>query len=66
MSYPIASIPLDAELFDWLATLEGLDYRARRQVIWQRTHPRQSRFLYKYFSFSKPFSLTNLRDVIVR
>jgi hypothetical protein len=66
MPYPIATMPLDAELFDFLAALERLNYRARRRAIWNRTNPRQSRFLYKYFAFRKEHFVTNLRDVIVQ
>ena len=64
MPYPLARIApntLDATI----SKIERYSYRARRHFLWRWPKPRLSRFIYKYHSFSGPYSITNLRGTIV-
>ena len=64
MKYSLAMLPPNKAIDPWVQQMESLDVRARRHVLYQFKPP-MPLFLYKYFSYNQPYSLQNLRDVIV-
>jgi hypothetical protein len=65
-SYPIANFPSANEFIQrWNQTLDRLDYRGRRQVLWRRIRPPLPRFLYKYRRLDQPHSSEKLRETLV-
>jgi hypothetical protein len=63
--YTFAKLLTSNELDKFYESIDSMSYRERRQRLWRATNPRQSRFLYKYYSFDGPYSIVNLRSAIV-
>jgi len=64
MEYSLATLPPNEAIEPWMGFVERLSVRARRHAL-HRFVPPMPLFLYKYFSSNQPYSLENLRDVIV-
>jgi hypothetical protein len=64
MTYPLAVLPPSGDIDPRVGQMERLTVRARWHVLHGFT-PQMPLFLYKYFASIQPYSLQNLRDVIV-